>query len=230
MLIGTLVNSLAVIAGSSLGLLIGKRFPEHISNAVMKAVALCIILIGIKGMLEGSETLIVVISMVLGTIIGEWLDLEGHFTAWAEKLNGKFGKTDGKTTVSQGFITASLLFCIGAMAVVGSLADGLTGDHAILFTKSALDFTTSAIIASALGFGVMLSAVAIFVYQGTIALLASFIAPWLNNAAIAEISCAGSLVIFAMGLNMMEITKLKIMNYLPAIILPAILLWIKGLF
>lgn len=229
MLTGTLVNTITVITGSIIGLIIGKRIPERIGGAIMKALGLVTIFIGCKGMLDGKDPLIAVIAMVSGAIIGEWLNIDAHFNKWAEKLNETFASKTGGKPVSQGFVTASLLFCVGAMSVVGSLQDGLTADHTILFTKSAMDFTSSAILASTMGFGVTLAAFSVLIYQGFIAVTASFIAPYLNDAAISEMTCTGSILIMALGFNILEITKLKIMNYLPAILMPILIIWLKSL-
>ncbi|MDY3954484.1 MAG: DUF554 domain-containing protein, partial [Anaerovoracaceae bacterium] len=126
-------------------------------------------------------------------------------------------------SLAEGFVSASLLFCVGAMTIVGSLQAGLSGDNEMLFTKSTLDFISSIVFASALGIGVLLSAVFVFVFQGAIVLLAQVIAPYLNDAVVAEMTCAGSLLILALGLNMLGLTKLKVMNYMPAVFLPILL-------
>lgn len=213
---GVLVNTLAVVVGSIFGMLLKKGIPERISKVLMQGIALCTLYIGWSGTLKGKNTLVLIISMVVGIVIGELIDLDcklNKFSVWLER---KF-KKDNKISIAEGFITASLLFCIGAMTIVGSLQAGLTGNNEMLFTKSVLDLISSFIFASTLGVGVLLSAGFVFVFQGSIVLLAQYIAPILNEVAIGEMTCLGSLIIFALGLNILGITKIKITNFLPAI-------------
>ncbi|HHW25252.1 MAG TPA: DUF554 domain-containing protein [Clostridiales bacterium] len=233
-MLGTIVNAVAVIIGSFIGLLVGRALPTRIGENVMKALGLCILYIGISGALKGSNTLVLIISIVIGTIIGEALDLDGLLIKLGERvearLGGKLsavsatgdpgGSRGGK--IAQGFVTASLMFCVGAMSIVGSLQSGLTGDHTTIFIKSALDFTSSIIFASQLGIGVALSSVFIITYQGSIVLLSHWIAPLLSEAVIAEMTCAGSVIIIGIALNMLGITKLKVMNFVPAIFVAAV--------
>lgn len=222
-LLGTLVNTVAVILGGTIGLLLNSRFPKRISSSLMKSLGLCVLLIGITGVLKGQNQLITIISMALGTIIGELLDLDGKLNRLGDALQAKFKKNKDKVSVAEGFVNASLLFCVGAMAIVGSLQSGLTGDNQMIYTKSLLDFTSSIIFASTLGVGVLFSAAFVFIYQGTIAILAHYIAPFLTDAVVAEMTCVGSLLIIGLALNMLGVTKLKVMNYVPAIFLPIIL-------
>ena len=222
-MLGVLVNVATVLVGSAVGLLAKKAIPEKVNEFVMTALALCVLYIGIDGSLAGENTLITIISMVVGAIIGMVLDLDRHLNNMASKLEARFNGGGGKATIAEGFVTASLLFCVGAMTIVGSLQAGLTGDNTMLFTKATLDAVSSVILAATLGFGVMLSAGFVLVFQGTIVLLAQFAAPFLSDAAIAEMTCAGSLLIIAMGLNMLKITNIKVMNLVPAIFIPIIL-------
>lgn len=226
MLTGTLVNTATVIAGSLIGMLLGNILPERLRDTVMKGLGLCTLFIGITGMFGSENPLITIISITVGAIIGELLDLDGHLTRFAGWLEGRFRKKNngGKATIAEGFITASLVFCVGAMTIVGSLNSGLTGDHQMLFTKATLDFVSSIIFASSLGFGVLLAAGAVFVIQGSIACLASLVAPLLQHGnTITEMVVVGSVLIVGLGLNILGITKLKVMNYVPAIFLPILL-------
>lgn len=221
---GTIVNVIAVILGSSIGLILKKGIPQRFSDSIMKAVALCVLYIGIDGCLKGENTLITIISMVLGVLIGELLRLDDGINSLGKKLEDKVSKgknSDGN--IARGFVTASLLFCVGAMTIVGSLESGISGNHEILFSKSLLDFISSIIFSASLGIGVMFSAIFVFVYQGAITLLAQFIGPYLGDVVIAEMTCVGSLLIIALGLNMLGLTKLKVMNYIPAVFLPILL-------
>ncbi|MBE7016480.1 MAG: DUF554 domain-containing protein [Ruminococcaceae bacterium] len=222
-MIGTLVNSLAVIVGGSLGLILNSRFPEKLGNSLMKALGLCVLLIGITGTLEGENQLITVISMAIGTIIGECLDLDKRLDNLGNRIQKKFNSASDDNKISQGFVNASLIFCVGAMSIVGSLQSGLTGNHQMIYTKSLLDFVSSIIFASTLGFGVLLSSVVVFIYQGSIVLLSQYIAPYLTEAVIGEMTCVGSLIIIGLALNLLDITKIKVMNYVPAIFLPILL-------
>lgn len=226
MLVGTLVNTGAVIAGSLIGLLLGNVLPERLRDTVMKGLGLCTLFIGITGMLGGSNALITIISVAVGAVIGELCDLDRHLNRFAERLEKKFkGNTGNGPSLAEGFVTASLVFCVGAMTIVGSLNDGLTGNHEILFTKATLDFVSSIIFASSLGIGVMMAAAAVLVIQGSIACLAGLVAPLLqqNPATIPEMTVVGSVLIMGLGLNMLGVTKLKVMNYVPAIFLPILL-------
>lgn len=219
-MIGVLTNTLTVLIGASLGLLLKRGIPESVSDAVMKAIGLCTIFIGISGALKGENTLVLILSMAIGTLVGAAIDIDIRFTRGVEKIEAKFKKTDGKTSVAQGFIAASLLFCVGAMTIVGSLQAGISGDNTMLFTKSVLDLISSFVFASALGIGVLFAAGFVFVFQGALVLLAQIVSPLLSDAVIAEMTCAGSVVILALGLNLIGVTKMKIMNFLPAILLP----------
>ena len=226
MLTGTIVNTCTVIAGSVLGMLLGNILPERLRDTVMKGLGLCTIFIGIAGMFGSENALITIISIAVGAIIGELCDLDGHLNRFANWLESRFKRKEGagKATIAEGFITASLVFCVGAMTIVGSLNSGLTGDHQMLYTKSTLDFVSSLIFASSLGFGVLLAAGAVFVIQGSIACLASLLAPLLQHGnTITEMVVVGSVLIVGLGLNILGVTKLKIMNYVPAIFLPILL-------
>lgn len=239
MLTGTIINSLAVLAGSMAGLLL-KFLASHFSNRlsaqsaslgerlqtiIMQGLALCTLYIGISGSLKGSNTLVAIISMALGAVIGESLDLDQkmqNLGNWVQVKTSSLIKSEG-VSISEGFVTASLLFCVGAMAIVGALENGLTGNYDTLKAKSMLDGISSIVFASSLGIGVSFSAVAVFIYQGIISLLASFLQPFLSDAVIAEMGCVGSLLIVAISTNMLNLTKIKIMNLVPAIFLPILL-------
>jgi uncharacterized membrane protein YqgA involved in biofilm formation len=220
-MIGAIVNTLAAVVGGLLGSLLKKGIPERFADLVQKGLALCVLYIGIKGSLVGTNTLVTILSLVLGAILGELMNIDGaieRLGAWAQRKLSK-----GGSRLGEGFVTASLLFCVGSMAVVGSLQSGLTGNHETIFTKSMLDFVSAIILASTLGLGVCLSGIFVLVYQGAIVLLARWAAPILSDYVVAEMSCAGSLLIVALGLNMLGITKLKVANLLPAMFLPIIL-------
>lgn len=212
---GVLVNAVLVILGSALGLLFGKLLSDRLNKAVMTGIGLCTLYIGISGTLKGENPLILIAAMVLGVVIGTLLDIDGFVQHLGDRAQALTRQKGG--SVSEGFVTASLLFCVGAMAVVGSLEAGLTGNNATLYTKSALDFVAALFLASSLGFGVALSALSVLVYQGAITLLSGLLAPVMTTSAINELSSAGSLVIVALGLNLIGITKIKVADFLPAL-------------
>ena len=222
-LTGTLVNSLTIIAGTVIGMLLGKFIPERMSDAISKGVALCVLYIGIDGMLAGENTLVAIIATVIGAIIGELLCLDDRMHDLGDWVERRFAKSGAKGSISEGFVSASLLFCVGAMAIMGSLDSGLLRDHSTLYAKATLDGITSIVYGSTMGVGVALSAVPIFLYQGAIALGASFIEPFLTAAVIAEMKCVGSILITGLALNLLGLTKIKVVNYVPAIFLPILL-------
>lgn len=220
-MLGTLVNTAAVLVGSCIGLLFRKGLPERFGQVIMKGLGLCVMYIGVKGALKGENEIIAILSIAVGAVIGELLRLDERLEklgGWIERKCKK--REEDKTSVTEGFVSASLLFCVGAMTILGSLESGISGDHSTLFLKSILDFTCSIIYASTLGYGVIFSAATVLVIQGSITLLAGWIAPVLTETVILEMSCVGSILIIGLALNMLGITKLKTMNYIPAIFLP----------
>ncbi len=214
---GVILNTFTVLLGSSIGLLLKKGIPERVSRAVMTAIGLCTVYIGIDGALSGSNTIVLIVSMVLGTIIGTFLNIDGRINAVGQFFERKFRREGEKVSIAEGFMTGSLLFCVGAMTIVGSLNSGLSGDHTLIFTKSVLDLISSCMLASTLGIGVLLAAVFVFVFQGALVLGAGFLQGVLTDAAlIAEITCAGSVIIVGLGLNILGISKFKVADMLPA--------------
>ncbi|MBR6574593.1 MAG: DUF554 domain-containing protein [Clostridia bacterium] len=218
-----IVNTITVLIGSTVGLLFKKGIPKRLTDAVMLGIGQCTLYIGISGTLKGENTIVLILSMVLGAIIGTALDIDGAINRLGNWIERKFSRQGEKVSVAQGFVTACLLFCVGAMTIVGSLNAGLTGDYEMLLTKSVLDLISSSMLAVSLGIGVMFAAVFVFVFQGALVLLAGFLQPLLTAAAINEIICAGSLLIVGLGLNLMGITRIKVADYLPAIIIAPIL-------
>lgn len=222
-MLGVVVNVATVFIGSLVGLLLKKGIPDKVTGALMAGIGLCTIYIGISGALNGENTLVLILSMAIGTIIGTLLDIDGQLNRLAAYVESKFKQENGQVTVVEGFVTASLLFCVGAMTIVGSLQAGLTGDCEMLFTKATLDLISSCVLAASLGIGVMLSDIFVFVFQGGLVLLARVIAPFLTDYAIHEMTCAGSVLIIALGLNLIGVTKIKVANYLPVLLIPPIL-------
>lgn len=222
-MVGTLVNTGAIIIGGSLGLLFRKGIPSKLTDTIMNGLALCVLYIGFTGALKGENSLVIIFSMVIGAVIGECLDLDERVNQLGLWLERKFKKVDSKTSISEGFVTASLLFCVGAMAIIGALQDGLVGNYDMLLTKSMLDGVSAVIFASTLGIGVILSGAFVLTYQDSISLLAGVLAPFLTDSVINEMTCVGSLLIIALGFNVLKITHIKIMNLVPAIFIPILL-------
>ncbi len=221
---GVLVNVATVLIGSTVGLLFRKMIPQNATDFVMKGIGLCTIYIGIDGALGGTNPLIAIISMAVGALIGVLADLDKHLNHFAGKLEDRFKNKDGSgPSIAEGFVTASLVFCVGAMTIVGSLQSGLTGDHSMLITKATLDLVSSLIFAASLGIGVMLAAAFVLVFQGGIVLIAQAAAPFLTDYVIGEMTCVGSILIMALGMNIIGVTNFKVMNYLPAIFIPILL-------
>lgn len=223
-MLGTIVNALAILVGGGLGLLLKKGLPARISDTIMGGVGLVVLYIGVSGSLKGENVLVAVLSIVAGGALGAWIDIDRGLNRLGERAQRALAGKNGGNSFAEGFVSASLLFCVGAMAVVGSLQSGLTGDHNTLFAKSLIDGISALVFASAMGAGVLLSAAAVLVYQGAITLLASLLAPVLSDPVVAEMTCVGSLLIIGIGLNLLKVTKLKLANYLPAIFLPILLL------
>ena len=223
-MIGTLMNVLAILAGSAVGLLLRRGLKKEIGETVMQGLGLCVILIGVTGAIQTQDMLLVILSMVLGGVIGAWIDIDekmNRLGACAQRKLVRAGtQGEGDSTFAKGFVTASLVFCVGAMAVVGALDSGIRGDHSTLIAKAALDGVASILFASTLGVGVMLSAVPVLVYQGAIALLGNLIAPLLSERVIMEMSAVGGLLIVGIGMNMLLKQNIKVANLLPAIFVP----------
>ena len=227
-MLGVLVNVLTVLVGSAFGLLFRKAIPEYVSRGVMVALGLCTVYIGIDGLtgdFEGFMPLLIIVAMTVGTAVGYLLRVDDGISALGSLVERRLpGKEQGG--VARGFVTAALVFCVGAMTVVGSLRAGLEGDNTLLFTKSLLDLISSSMLAVSLGFGVMLSALFVLVFQGGLVLLSGVLQPVLTDGAVDALVCAGSLMILALGLNIMGITKIKVANFLPALIFAPALWWL----
>ena len=230
-MIGTLINCAAIILGSALGLLLRRGMKDSISKTVMQGIGLSVILIGLSGAIKTGNTLLVILSMVIGGVFGALIDIDSRMNrlgAWAQK---KLTRGDDESnTFAKGFVTASLVYCVGAMAVVGALDSGIRGDHSTLIAKAALDGVTAVVFSSSLGIGVMLSAVPVLVYQGAIALLGNAVAPLLSDVVVTEMSAVGGLLIMAIGINMLLDKDIKVANLLPAILIPFLYYPIAQLF
>ena len=217
-MLGVIVNVITVIIGSCIGLLFKKGIPERVSTAVMIGLGACTLYVGISGSLCGENVLIVIASVVLGVITGTLLNIDGAINKLAKTVETKFKKDGQNVSIAEGLVTATLLFCVGSMTVTGSIQAGLTGDNSVLITKATLDLVSSMMLASTLGIGVLLASASVFVIQGGLVLLAGLISPFMNTGAINEMTCVGSILIIMIGTNLMGITKIKVADFLPAIL------------
>jgi len=220
-MLGTIVNSLAIVVGGFLGLVVRGGLGEKSKETVLHGLGLAIILIGFSKAIETNNPLVVIGSLVLGGLTGEWLDIEGRLYSLASKAEKAFIR--GESKLGQAFVNTSLIYCVGAMAITGSIESGLTGNHATLFAKAMLDGISAIVFASTMGVGVVFSAVSVFLYQGGITMLAGTVANWLTQAAIVEMSAAGGLLIVAIGINILELKRIRLGNLLPAMFYAAIL-------
>ncbi len=217
-MLGVSINIITVLIGSIIGMLFKKGIPERVQKAAMVGLGACTLYIGIRGSLSGENTLILIVSVVLGAIIGTLLNIDGAINRLAARVEARFKKQDGKGRVAEGLISATLLFCVGSMTVTGSIQAGLTGDNSLLITKAMLDLVSSMMLAASLGIGVLLSVVPVFIIQGGLVLFAGVISPIMSTGAINEMTCAGSILIIMIGTNLMGITKIPVANFLPAIV------------
>lgn len=230
---GTLINAILVILGSFAGLFLKRAIPERLKSSMVQALALATITIGLTGivtasctfkdggLLTSNYTIVMVISMAVGTFIGELINIDKRLDNMGHFLQKKFASGEN-SSFSEGFVTASLVFCVGSMAILGSLNDGILHDPTILITKSLLDCVMSLVFASTLGIGVMFSAITVIIYQGLITLCASLISPLLTETVIAQMTFIGSILIMGIGLNFLYKPSLKLANMLPAMFLPLI--------
>ena len=228
-LLGTLINALLIIAGALVGRIF-KNIPESMKSTVLSIIGLAVALLGIKMGFESDNFIILVISLVVGTVIGEWLDLDmqmNRLGQWVESLFSKKRTDNNQINIAEGFVTASLIFVVGSMAVIGALDSGLRNDHNVLITKGLIDGFTSIILASTLGIGVLLSSIPVFIYQGLIALFAGAISSFIPDKAlqmfITEMTAVGGVMIFAIGLNIAGLTKIKAANLLPGIVVVGVM-------
>ena len=238
-MIGTLINAAAIILGTIIGLLLRKGIPERLKDTIVQGQGLCVILVGLfstfstndAGVLVRADLTCVIVCMVIGSLIGAWIDIEQRLNNLGKAIERKVSPDGVEGSFAKGFVTASLVFCVGAMAIVGSMDSGLRGDHSTLIAKSILDGVFAIIFTSSLGWGVGLSALAVLVYQGAIALLAMWIEPLLTTPIITEMSAVGGLLIMGIGLNMVyDKHHIPVGNMLPAIFLPIAYLPLIALF
>ncbi|WP_407306062.1 DUF554 domain-containing protein [Desulfosporosinus sp. SB140] len=228
-MLGTIVNTIAIVIGGFTGLLFGQALPEKMKSTVIQGIGLVVLLIGGSMALQTKNSLVIIASLVIGGIIGEWIDIELRLKEFGQWLENKFAKNGEKTGFTKAFVTASLIYCVGAMAIMGSLESGLKGNHNILFAKSMLDGISAIVFASSMGIGVVASAAPVFLYQGAITLGAGLLQGILSGPVIGEMGATGGLLIVGIGINILEIKEVKVGNLLPGIFLaiPITLLFTK---
>lgn len=227
-MLGTIVNSLAILLGGSIGSVFGGKFTQRYSDIVLNAIALSVLLVGLLSAIQTENVLLVIGCMAIGSLLGEFIRIEDRLNMLGDKLQKRFSSSKGN--IAEGFVTATLIYCIGSMAILGSIESGINGNHTTLFAKAILDGVSSIVFSATLGIGVAFSAVAVFIYQGSITILASQASELLTVDAIRELSAVGGLLIMTIGFNVLKVTKIKVGNMLPAVFLPVIYYIIKGLF
>ncbi len=223
-MIGTLVNTAAVIVGGTIGLLLKKNMPQRVTTIYFQAVGLFTLAIGITMVMKMDHILIVVGSLALGSLLGEWMNIETGAERMSTYLKKRF--RIGSEKFSEGLITAFLLFCIGSMTILGTIQEGTGGSSDLLYTKSLMDFFSGMLLASAFGFGVVVSAIPLLIFQGGLTLLAMYAGSFFTPVIIQGLTSIGGILLIGLGINILEIKKLRIMNMLPALLVVVLLLWI----
>ncbi|WP_124057517.1 DUF554 domain-containing protein [Vaginisenegalia massiliensis] len=221
---GAVVNAITVAVAACLGLLLKKGIPLKLHERLMQGLALCVMALGIEGAIQGDKPLVMILSMVLGAIVGEMLDIDHFIVTSAARLEQRFSQIPGFENIGQGLIASSMFLCIGSLTILGSLQSGLTGDNTTLYTKTVIDGIITVLFASSLGAGVVLSAIPVLVIEGSLIILAGYMAPYLTDQVIAEMICVGSILLIGLSLNMLKITELKILNFTPAMFFPILLM------
>ena len=225
---GTIINAIAIIIGGGLGLLFRKGFPERIAQTTLQVLGLFTLVVGVSMAIQGKEFIMILISLVAGAILGEWADIEGRLERFGGWLEKRFHVTEGSP--AKGFIYASLLFCVGSMAIVGSITDGLKGDRSILVTKAMMDGIISIPFAASMGFGVLGSALPVLIYQGGITLLASKLQSLFTPEMIRELTSVGGVIVMGIGINILGLQKIRVGNLIPALLLIILLFYVKTIF
>jgi hypothetical protein len=226
-MIGAIANSVGILLGALIGIFLKKGIKESYTNTIMDAISLAVIVLGLMSAIEMNNVILVLASLVIGTIIGEKINIDSGLERLGKNLETKFGQKD--STFSKGFVTASLMYCIGAMAILGAIESGLTGNHETLYAKSVLDFIVSIILASTMGIGVAFAAVPVLLYEGGITLLAGSIKNLMTPEVITDMSAVGGILIMAIGVNALGLKKIKLANMLPAVFVPIIYYIAAGL-
>lgn len=227
-MIGTILNCIAIIFGCVLGLILKDRFPNRISNILIQGIGLISLTLGIQMAIKANDVLMIILSLVMGGIIGETVDIEKRLDNIGVKIKSLFKHVKGKEKFTEGFITTSLLYCVGSMAVMGAIEEGISGNPHILIAKSALDGISSIIFSASLGIGVLFSTIPVFLYQGAITKIAHLVKNWVTTDIITEMTAVGGILIIGLSLDILEIKKIKIANLLPSLLIIIILITLKN--
>lgn len=219
-MLGTIVNALAIVVGGLIGILFKNIIPEKLSDSLLKASGLAVLTVGIKLSLVGENLTLLIISVLMGTLIGELLDIEGRLDRLGQSVESRM--KNNKSNITAGFISCTLVYCVGSMSIMGAIQSGLTGNHEILFSKALLDGIISISMAVSMGAGVIFSSISVLLYQGLLTILAQFVQSLLSPEVISEMTAIGGTLIMAIGLNFLEIKRIKVGNMLPAIFLPVL--------
>lgn len=215
---GTIVNALAIVVGGIIGIIFKNIIPEKLSDSLLKASGLAVVTVGIKLSLVGENLTLLIISVIVGTLIGELLNIEGRLDRLGQAVEGRM--KNNKSNITAGFVSCTLVYCVGSMSIMGAIQSGLTGNHEILFSKALLDGIISISMAVSMGVGVIFSSISVLLYQGMLTILAQFVQSLLSPEVISEMTAVGGTLIMAIGLNFLEIKRVKVGNMLPAIFLP----------
>jgi len=222
---GTIINAIAIIIGGTLGLLFRKRFPERIAQTTLQVLGLFTLVVGLSMAIQGRELVLILVSLATGAILGEWINIEGRLERLGVWLEEKLHITEGSP--AKGFIYASLLFCVGSMAIVGSITDGLKGDPSILITKAMMDGIISIPFAAGMGIGVLCSSVPILLYQGSLTLLAWKLQSFFTPEMISELTSVGGIIVIGIGINILGLQKIRVGNWIPALVFIVVILYLK---
>ena len=222
MLTGTIVNTLAIIAGAMIGVIAKKAIPQRMGDLVMSAISIVVMVLGVQFGIASSNILIVIVSLVVGGIIGEWKDIDRRLDDFGVRIQSRM--KGGDSNFSAAFVSTTLIYCVGSMAILGSIESGINGNHTILYTKSLMDGISAIFFASTLGAGVIFSGISVFIYQGILTVLAGYIGPYLSPEVVTEMSASGGILLIALSFTILGIKKIKVANLLPAIFLPVILM------
>ena len=219
---GTIVNTLAIIAGAMIGVIAKKAIPQRMGDLVMSAIPIVVMVLGVQFGIASSNILIVIVSLVVGGIIGEWIDIDRRLEDFGVRIQSRM--KGGDSNFSAAFVSTTLIYCVGSMAILGSIESGINGNHTILYTKSLMDGISAIFFASTLGAGVIFSGISVFIYQGILTVLAGYIGPYLSPEVVTEMSASGGILLIALSFTILGIKKIKVANLLPAIFLPVILM------
>ena len=227
---GVIVEALVLVIFAVVGHFIGERLPERVRKACMQMIGVVVLYLGISGASDSKNLIVLLMSLLLGTIIGEFINIEGALDRGSKAIQNKVASGEEASLFAEGFVTASLVICVGAMTVLGALQSGLNGDHSLLYTKSVIVAVSSLIFGSTYGIGAAFAALSVLIYEGGLVTLAAWIAPYLTPDVVAEMSGAGSIILVGLGLNMLEITDIRVTYQIPAIFMPILLLPLYNLF